>query len=251
MNKQDYVNLDAPERSHIMAGALYAVLCFFSLPFILLLFSIGLDYDAKVISWFEIAFHVLNVIVVGSLFWEYLSDSLLNAQMHKDQFISVVAIAVGLMLGVGLLWHFLMLFAGMDILVLAGFGTIPLSEMDVFTLSADVVLGNKIFGTLCMVLLVPVTTCCLYYAIGFVPAYNVRPWLGYLVLAAAVAFPRVCNALTYWDPVQELVLYLAQLPVHLIACWAYKKIDSIWAPITAIGITNLISSLLLMVFYRL
>ncbi len=250
MNKSSVTMLDAPERSHILAGGLYAVLCFFSLPFLLLLLTSGLDQDPKIASWFEIAFHVLNFIVVGSLFREYLADALLNAQIYKEKVITGVAIAVGLMLGVGLLWHFLGLFTGVEMLLIAGFGTVPLSEMDLFMLSADMVLYNKVFGTLCMVLLVPVTTSCLYYAIGFVPFYNIRPWLGYLVLACALAFPRVCNATTYWDPLPELILYLAQLPVHMIGAWVYKKTDSIWAPIASIAITNLISTVLLMIFYR-
>ena len=105
-------HLDAPERSHVMAGGAYGVICFFSLPFIFLLFSIGLNYEPYVMSWFEISFHILNIVIVGSIFREYLSDSLLNAQIRGGEFISVVAIAVGLMLGVGLLWHFLALFTG-------------------------------------------------------------------------------------------------------------------------------------------
>lgn len=243
--------LDELDKQHVLAGAFYAVICFFSFPFIMLLLKIDLNRDPYVESWFEILFHVVNLLVVGSLFRRYLSDSLLNVEIHTDQFITVVTISVGLMLGIGFIWHVLYLLTGSDWLVLAGFGTIPLSEMDVFVLCADVVLGNKLFGTLCMVLVVPLTTSCLYYAVGFVPAYNVRPWLGYLVTAAAVAFPRICNALTYWYPEEELVLYLAQLPVHLVACWSYKKMDSIWAPITSIAITNLISSVLLMLFYAL
>lgn len=251
MMKTTVIHLDAPERSHVMAGGAYGVLCFFSLPFIFLLFSIGLDYEPTVASWFEIAFHILNIIIVGSIFREYLSDSMLNVRIRGAEFVSVVAISVGLMLGVGLVWHFLALFTGLDIFYIAGFGTLPLSEMDIFSLSSNVVLGNKIFGTLCMVLIVPVTTSCLYYAVGFVPAYNVRPWLGYLTLAAAVAFPRICNGMTHWDPATEMVLYVAQLPVHIIGCWAYKKMDTIWAPIVALAITNLIASVLMMIFYTI
>lgn len=250
MEKTGVRMLDAPERTHVMAAGFYGILCFFSFPFILLLLRVGFGGEPYTATWIEIVFHVVNLVIVGSLFREYLSDSLLNAQIYKEKFITVVAISVGLMLGVGLMWHFLGLFTGLEFFLIAGFGTIPLSEMDVFMLSADVILHNKIFGTLCMILLVPVTTSCLYYAVGFVPAYNVRPWLGYLTLAAAVAFPRLCNGLTYWVLSEELILYLAQLPVHIVGCWAYRKMDSIWAPIVSIAITNLISAVLLMIFYR-
>ena len=110
-------------------------------------------------------------------------------------------------------------------------------------------MGNRIFGTLCVVILTPITTSCLYYAIGFVPAYNVKPWLGYVVMALVAAFPRVCNAMNMGIPAVELMLYLAQLPVHMIGCWAYKKVDSIWAPIASIAITNLISALLIIILF--
>lgn len=243
------VELEAPEKQYVITGAIYSIVCFFSLPFLFFIFSTGFHDDFFALSWFEIAFHILNFIVIFRLFGEYLSDSLLNMQLHKDEFISVTAIAVGLMVGTGLIWHFLYLITGNELLSLAAFGTIPLSEMDILTLSGNVVYYNPIFGTLCMVALVPVVTSCLYYASGFVPFYNIRPWVGYLVLCFAVFFPRLCNIFSGWDSTTELVLYVAQLPVHLVACWAYKKTDTVWAPIAAHMITNVIASLAFIIFY--
>lgn len=249
MSKLLPVELEAPEKQYVITGAIYSIVCFFSLPFLLLIFKTGFENDLKALSWFDIVFHLLNFAVVARLFKEYLSDSLLNMQLHKDEVISVVAISVGLMVGIGLAWHFLYLFCGIETFWLAGFGTVPASEMNLFTLSGQLVSVNPIFGTLCMVLLVPVTVSCLFYAIGFAPFYNIRPWLGYLMLCAAVAFPRICNALSGWVPEQQMVLYLAQLPVHLVACWAYKKTDTVWAPIIAHMITNLIASLAFIIMY--
>lgn len=245
------VELEAPPVSHMIVGAIYSLVCFFSLPFLFLLFSGGFGDNLFALSWFEIAFHLLNFLVIFFLFREYLQDSLLNMQLNKDSFISVTAIAVGVMVIIGIVWHFLYLFTGFDVLYLAAFGTVPLSEMDILTLSGHVVVSNPIFGTLCLVLIVPVITGCLYYAIGFVPFFNIRPWLGYLAICAVVAFPRICNAVTLWDPVEETMLYIAQLPVHLTSCWAYQKTDTVWAPIAAQMIVNLIASVVLIAMYAL
>ena len=251
MKNHSAIELEAPEKQYIFVGAIYSIICFFTLPFLLLLFSDGLHNDSRVLSWFEIAFHLMNLFVVGMLYKEFLEESLLNLQLNKDRAISVIAITVGLMLGIGLIWHFLYLFTGILGLELAAFGTVPLSEMDIFRLSGLVVLANPVFGTLCMVVVVPVVTCCLYYALGFGPFYNIRPWLGYLVVCAAVAFPRICCAVTFWDPYEELMLYLAQLPVHLVSCWAYKKTGTIWTPIIAHMIANLIACIAFLLAYKL
>lgn len=249
MAKIFHQELEAPEKQYVITGAIYSIACFFSLPFILLLFKIGLENNPVALTWFDIVFHVLNFVIIFKLFKDYLSDALLNMQLNQDSFISVTAIAVGIMVGVGLVWHFLFLFTGHEALWLAGFGTIPMSEMNLFTLTGELVVYNPVFGTLCMVLLTPVTVSCLFYAIGFVPFYNIRPWLGYLVVCLAVAFPRVCNSLSGWVVEQQMVLYFAQLPVHLVACWAYKKTDTVCAPIAAHMITNLIASVVMNIVY--
>lgn len=242
--------LDAPEKTHVVSAATYAVLSYLSFPTFLSLLSIGLEPELSTLSWFEIVFHTANFLLIGYIFREYLSESLLNAQINKEQMITTVATAVGLMLGVVICWFLcFLLTGGVYLFELATFGTLPFSGIDLFTLGSNTVVGNKIFGTLCVVLLTPITTSCLYYAIGFVPAYNVRPWLGYMVMALVAAFPRICNAVNLGEPATDLVLYLAQMPVNLIGCWAYKKVDSIWAPIASIAIANLIASVLLIIFF--
>ena len=251
MSKNLPVFMERPETQTIGVAAIYSVLCFFSLPFILLLMLGGLERDIVAISWFEIAFHVLNFIVMVSLFKDYLRDAMDTLRFHTKQTLRIVAIAAGLMLAVLALWFALLVGTGSEASYIASFGTVPMSEMDLFCLSANVVLANPVFGTLCMVVLTPVTVSCIYYAVGFVPAYNVRPWLGYLVVAAVIAFPRICNAITFWDPSQQLISYLAHLPVQIIACWAYRRTDTIWAPIILHAVTNLLASLALIFLFVL
>ena len=251
MSRKLPVLLDRPETQVVGVTAIYSVICFFSMPFILMLMLGGFEDNIFVISWFEIAFHLLNFGVMVGLFKDYLYEAMDNLRIHKKEIIRTVLIAAGLMLAVMELWFALLQRTGSLAYYIASFGTVPMSEMDMFSLSADVVCANPIFGTLCMVVLTPVTVSCIYYAVGFVPAYNVRPWLGYLVVAAVIAFPRICNAATYWDPGEQLISYLAHLPIQMIACWAYRRTDTIWTPIILHAVTNLVACVVRIVLYVL
>ena len=133
---------------------------------------------------------------------------------------------------------------GIPFLGLAAFGTLPVAEVELFVLSSEIIRQVPLFGILCMTILTPVSISCLFYATAFAPAACNRPWLGYLLVAVILAFPRVCNAVTYWNPTEELQLYLIQLPLHLLACWAYQKADTVWGPIICLSITNLAAALL-------
>lgn len=64
------------------------------------------------------------------------------------------------------------------------------------------------------------------------------------MMAIILAVPRAMNALTFWPLDQEVLLYLAQLPLHMIACYAYQKADTVWAPIAVHTAANLAYGLL-------
>ena len=243
--------LDCPEKQIVITSLIYSFVCFFSFPFLLLLTSIGLHEDLSALSWIEIVFHVFNFLVVIKLFREYLTDSLIALQVNREQVISAAAIVAGGLLAMAVIWYGIYFLTGNDLFYIAAYGTIPISEMDILTLSSFMVIGKPFLGTVCMVVLVPVITGCLYYAVGFCGTYNIRPWLGYLTVALLIAFPRICNGVTYWDPQEQLVLYLAQLPVHLLSCWAYQKTDTVWTPIIAHMITNLIGCLVIIFLYAI
>lgn len=251
MRKKMPMLLESPEPQVVGVTALFSILCFFSLPFILMLIMGGFQNNLLVLSWCEIAFHLFNFGVMVSLFKDYLQEALDMLRIHKQKILRTVAVAAVMILAVMILWFYLLSLTRWDIFYIASFGTVPMSEMDLFTLSADVVIANPVFGTLCMVVLTPVTLSCIYYAVGFVPAYNVRPWLGYIVVAAVIAFPRICNAITYWDATQQMVSYITHLPVQLIACWAYRRTDNVWTPIVLHAVTNLVACLLLILVYVL
>ncbi len=232
--------IDAPEKQNVAASLIYAFFAFFSIPFILLLMSIGFR-DAKNLSWFEIIFHALNAFVLVSLMREYLGFAWWNVRLNKDAVISTVAICAGLMLGVTMLWQAVSQFVPSTYAMTSAQSMLPIVESDLFVTPASVAASNPIFGTLCMVILTPLATSCVYYAAGFARAYNVRPWLGYVVVAVLAAFPRVCAGLTWWEPGTQMTLYFTQLPMHMICCWGYQKTDTIWTPIFSQAAANLIA----------
>lgn len=247
MSKLFPVMDDRPETSTVIAGFVFAILSFWTFPFLLLLLINDSFSNTTAVTWCEIVYHVINFSVVVYLFHEYLADSFFNVEFKPKSFIAVTAICVGLMAALVICAFLLYYFTGSPAAYALAFGSLPLAEMELFTMSGNLIYYNPIFGTICMVFIAPFTTSLIYYATGFAPTCNKRPWLAYLVVAFVIAIPRILNAVTFWDPAEELTLYLAQLPFHLLACWAYEKTDTVWAPIFAHMAANLLAAILILV----
>lgn len=243
--------LDGPDKQTVGVSIIFSVLCFFSLPFLLLLFLQGLQNNIKVVSWFEIVFHVIAFSVTLGIFKDFVKDSWDEFVINRKEIFFFVKIGAAIALGIALVYYMAYVFYPCELTYLFGYGTLPIGEMNLFILPSEVALVNPIVGTLCMTLVTPLTTACLYYAVCFPNAHNVRPWLGYLVLAAGIALPRIANAVTYWIPYQQMILYFAQLPVHMVACWTYRRTNSIWAPTLVLAVANLGASLLMIFTYLL
>lgn len=240
--------LDSPGKQQIGVGIIYSVFAFFSMPFLVLLISGGgSSLDIKILSYLELAYHALNFCVFFGILRELLQDSWFMFRLNWKKMFSTIKFAVIAMVGVAYLWYLLYRVTGIELLSIAVYGTLPISEIDILLYSSDLAYCSPVIGLISMVLLSPFVIACAYYAIGFTPAFNVRPWLGYLVVAAVTAIPPICNASTYWDPTVEAVLYFSRLPLHLIACRAYHKTENIWTPIFCLMITNLIACLRMIV----
>lgn len=241
--------LDCPDTPKIIVSVLYCILAFFSLPFIMLLLMQGSFNDEAVLSGVQIAYHVINFLAAVWIYREYLGDALLNVQIDVKGFLKTVGTCVTVMVMLAWAMFRILSFIGGEQVYVAAFGILPLSEVELFALSSDLVLMNPIFGTICLVVLVPVSVSCLFYSMSFAPVCCKRPWLAYIVVALVIAFPRVCNGMTYWDPTQQAILYFTQLPMHLLACWAYQKMDTVWAPIAVLAVVNLLSSGMILLAY--
>lgn len=237
--------LDRPETPNVAGSVAYCILAFWSLPFILLLFMMDSFQRPTALCWSEIAYHIINFIVAVAIFRPYLAESFLNVQADLKNVMYVSLTAAGMMCAVILFYLIAYMIVGSEDLYLAALGTLPITEMDLFTLTSDVIRLIPLYGTLCMSILVPVSTSCLYYATAFAPACCKKTWLGYVVVAVFIAIPRIFNAVTFWDPGEQFRLYLMQLPMHLFACWAYQKADTVWAPIFSLSATNILSCLVI------
>ncbi len=235
--------MDRPEKSTSLAAVAYDVLAFFSLPFLLMIFKQGFN-SFRASATVEIIYHVINFAIAFTMFREYLRDTFDDVRLDFKRLMKTVSPCAALIVFISLVLNTVFGFSD-GLLSLSAYGTLPLAEMDLFTLSCNVVIAYPILGTICMVVLVPVTVTCLYYAAVFAPVCYTRPILAYLVMTVFLAFPRYCNAATYWIPTEEMILYATQLPLHIIACRTYQKTDSIWAPILTIGLVNLIACVLL------
>lgn len=250
MGKSFPTLLDRPETGNVISAVFYDVLAFFSLPFLLLLFLQGSWDNGKAVAGVELFYHLVNFIVAVCIFREYLTETFYDVQVGFKGLMKTVSVSSGLIFLLAMVLHALFGFSDGN-LMLTAYGALPLTEVDLFILPCDVVAIYPVLGTLCMVFLAPLAISCLYYGAVFAPICYTRPVLAYLVTAVFLVFPRYCNAATYWDPTQQMVLFATQLPVHLIACWSYQKADSIWAPILTHMIVNLVSCVLIILTWVL
>jgi len=243
------IMIDRPEKRNLICGVFYCLIAFWTLPFLLLLFMQGSFDNPVTLAWGDIAYHIINFIISLSIFHRYLAESFINVQADFKNILTIALVAGGMMCLL-MLFHIIGYFlTGSELLWFAAFGTLPVAEVELFVFSSEVVRQVPLAGILCMTILTPVSISCLFYATAFAPAACERPWLGYLLVVLLLAFPRICNGLTYWYPMEELQLYLLQLPLHLLACWSYQKADTIWAPIIALSMTNLATAVLQLLLF--
>ena len=58
------------------------------------------------------------------------------------------------------------------------------------------------------------------------------------------SLPLIFDILWRGNAEYVVVAFVLQLPMHWIACWTYQKADTVWAPIAALAIFNLGTSLM-------
>lgn len=236
---------ERPDNGNIFASLIYEVVAFFTVPFLLLLLLQGSLTSRKTVSVIEFAFHAFNFFVALFIYREYLTDTFADIRYNFKRLLKATSVNIALILLVVLVLHTLFAY-NRGLLSLTAYGALPLVEVDLFILPLDLVLTRPLLGTVCMVFLAPLAISCLFYATVFAPICYTRPVLAYFAMAAFLAFPRYCNAATYWDPATEWMLYFTQLPIHLIACRSYQTTDSIWAPILTHTVVNAIACVLVL-----
>lgn len=232
---------DSPEKEQAISGFCYALVPFVLMPSILTLLVIDTSEPGPRMV-LECIYLIANFFFLLSIFRTYLADSWLNVTVYPKKFWSVCIGAAALITAIygGVTCAaFLNLF---DKAGTAALGILPMEGLELLLLPGDFVLFGGIIAVVIAVVLGPVITACLYYATVFAPlcAAGHRIW-AYLAVAAMTAAPRILTSLTFWGGWKEKELFLFQLPIHWIACWAYQKTDTIWAPIFIHAIANALS----------
>lgn len=249
MNRMFPYMFDRPGTAAIGGSLVYCLSSFIILPFFVLLLASDPRGKDEWTVWFDLGYHVLNFLPAFFIFFSYMQESFYNVQSDFKSFMRTVLKTTGLIVIYAVALHLIRLFLYSNILDFAAFGAMPLMELEMLHLSSNLVLLNPVMGTLCAVLFAPITTSCMYHATAFAPVCCDHPKRAYFMICLMLAVPRFINAFTFWDPFSELILYLSQLPVHLLCCRAYQRTDTVWAPIATLSLSNLFCSLLLLFFY--
>ena len=232
--------LDCPEKAQVGVGIFYNFVSFFAISFFAYVLIADLP-EPTFVSWFEAGFHIINLVVCIGLFREFLGDAVSMFWLQKEQHFAVLWRAI---LACCIIALVILL---VPLLRLLGFTSLPVTEGQILLFASDMIYYNPIMGFLCGVVISPIVVSCLFYAIGFAPAFNKKPWLGYVVVALLLAFFHIGNDSTGFDLATEIVAYLFQLPFHMIACWSLRRSDNICVPIVTLAATNLVSCVILFI----
>lgn len=235
--------MEVPDARTLAGGIPYWVFAFFFFPAILTL-ATGSAQGEEYIVWIEIGYHIINFVVIILFFFPYLKDSFLILQINTKEVLCTAGLCAVIIVVLKVMILFLSLYCGNGLYSDAAFGSFHTSETDLLLFSTVVVGSQPLWGTLCFVLLAPITTSCLLYASIFAPMCERKPWLAYLLMAFMCLIKHLLMSFCLWPIEQEMAIFLVTLPVHLIACWSYQKTDTVWTPIVVHTLSNLTMSLL-------
>ncbi|MBQ6890643.1 MAG: hypothetical protein IJN53_06505 [Oscillospiraceae bacterium] len=237
--------LEEPEAPKVLAMAGFCILFFLFGTVLIALLSSGLGNSHKVLSWFEIVFHLICMMVAVPVMWEYLTDSWLMRGAEAMRSFCLCLLTVLLVLVYSQVLQRAPLSGKLEEYSWVYQSATPLLTHNLFLTNAYMVELNPLYGTLCAVLVAPAVTCCMFYATAFVKGYNVHPLLGYaLVILATLFLPFCTGVVGMWEPGPQFVQWAVRLPIHLLCCKLYRDTDNIWMPIFAQAGINLISCLL-------
>ena len=213
---------------------------FVLVPLFMPFLGLGIWEDWENSAWLEIGYHVLNGLVMLFLIGDYLKDEWFMVTMDFRFYLKHMALTVGLMVGAKLVTLAEWYICGLDLVsVLDG---LPVVEMFVTHTPGGLISYKPLFGTVALSLFSPFCVCALFYCCVFAPVCYRKPWLAYVCVALVTMIPPVVNIIWRGEALFVLTLYIANLPVHLLACWSYQKTDNVWTPLVSLMVTNLLMS---------
>jgi hypothetical protein len=235
-----------PEKIQIFALIPCWIFVFVLLPMYMPFLGFGLWEQWELSVWLEIGYHVANGIVMLVLMFSYLKEEWFMVTTDVGHYLKHVMLTVGLIVGVELIWLFVLSLFGFNIDNMLE--CLPVVEMSVSHTPLFVIDLEPIFGTVALSIFAPISICALYYCFAFAPICYHKPWLAYLCVAVVTLIPPIIDILWRGEAAFVLSGYLVGLPIHLLACWSYQKTDNVWTPILSLVITNLLASIVLSIF---
>lgn len=246
MNLQQYTMVERPDKRTLITTGCYWFVAFFLLPIFLLYLTVGFHQESKVLSWVQFCYYAINALCSFFIFKEHLVDGWLTFRIEPKKTLVTVLTCLGIFIVLLTVLMLLGMFVpGLEVLLNMQ-NAVPVSELELMMSPMQLTQANKIFGTLSLVLFTPLTVSCLLYGLGFSPACNVHPVLGYVSLLAVLALHRSLNYYTVGTIELENMMYAVQLPAHLLACVAYHRTETIFAPILFHMLLNLLTCVLIL-----
>jgi hypothetical protein len=245
MNKIFPSMTSKPEKIQIFALIPCWIFVFVLLPMYMPFLGFGLWEQWELSVWLEIGYHVANGIVMLVLMFSYLKEEWFMVTTDVGHYLKHVMLTVGLIVGVELIWLFVLSLFGFNIDNMLK--CLPVVEMSVSHTPLFVIDLEPIFGTVALSIFAPISICALYYCFAFAPICYHKPWLAYLCVAVVTLIPPIIDILWRGEAAFVLSGYLVGLPIHLLACWSYQKTDNVWTPMISLSITNLLTSVILLV----
>lgn len=238
---------DRPDKRMLICAGAYWLVCFLLEPIFLLYLVYGYYDDAVVLGWVQMVYYVINAVCTVFIFKHHIADGFFTLQVEPKRFWTTIALCLGLFFGfMGLAWVISLVLPIFGIFA-EFFTVLPAVELEVFMMPAQLVQTHPLLGTLCVTLAAPITISGLVYGLGFAPACEKDPLLGYAVGIGILILHRNMNYYTTGTIPLEMTLFVCQLPMHLCGFIAYHRTNSIWGPMVFLSISNLISCLVLLV----
>lgn len=228
-----------PESRKIVATFLCWLFSFVAVPFLMPVALYVVPQKSVGYAWIELAFHLINCVFMLCIHWDYLGDAWVELKVRWRQCWIIIPVCAAV---IWFLSDLLALVLGSVKLLYA----LPVTEAQLLLFPAELMYLLPVPGLLCHVLMAPLTVSCMIYAVCFAPgACSRHPWVGYLLLLILAAVPRLASTtFSYVDIRYLLSWYAAQLPAHLICCWAFQKTDNVLVPAGILAIINLVGSTL-------
>lgn len=243
---------DKLENRQKAIGWLYWFVYLIFLPMVLMPLMIALFDDPKT-TWIPFAvFFAVNLLFVLCTFGGHLIEEWTYFRFYLRENLKKMvlpAIILGVLFLAGIIYIYA---AGPFMLVDANeYLYLPASDTLEGLAPSYVFILNPVVFFFVMILVVPVTTACLYYAVGFSTFSANRPWLGYLaviMLTALYFFFSVYRGYLAGTLESTIFRFCSALVFHCIACWTYQRCDNIWPAILLHAVVNLCSVLFFALF---